>query len=356
MTKAKTASKSIISPLIDFWCVGGLSIIFMLALIMFYQFNGGASGSVDLQTILLMQVLINWPHFMASYRLLYAPQGSLKKHPFATLVVPGILVILIIYACSFNQASGFSVFNIDQTMSYYFWLIAAFYLAWHYTGQAWGMVATFTHLAGIVLTKQERFLLRFGLRVLLVWHVVWGAQDLPEAWLGPIFPYLAIILNYVSLIAFISFVMGIVGFLKIFNRTGIFPTKQMLAPWFAIYLWYLALSINPDAYIFVQMFHALQYLIFPVRVHLNEKINDKAKNNNNLNELMYIGKYYVLLVILGGVMFYAPDILVNDGQQQYTFALLIASAISIHHYFVDGCIWKISNPDVRKKLFAHVKK
>ena len=71
---------------------------------------------------------------------------------------------------------------------------------------------------------------------------------------------------------------------------------------------------------------------------------------------MYIGKYYVLLVILGGVMFYAPDILVNDGQQQYTFALLIASAISIHHYFVDGCIWKISNPDVRKKLFAHVKK
>jgi hypothetical protein len=28
--------------------------------------------------------------------------------------------------------------------------------------------------------------------------------------------------------------------------------------------------------------------------------------------------------------------------------------INIHHYFTDGVIWKISNPEVRKDLFAHV--
>jgi hypothetical protein len=28
--------------------------------------------------------------------------------------------------------------------------------------------------------------------------------------------------------------------------------------------------------------------------------------------------------------------------------------INIHHYFTDGVIWKISNPEVRKELFAHV--
>jgi hypothetical protein len=28
--------------------------------------------------------------------------------------------------------------------------------------------------------------------------------------------------------------------------------------------------------------------------------------------------------------------------------------INIHHFFTDGVIWKISNPEVRKDLFAHV--
>jgi hypothetical protein len=28
--------------------------------------------------------------------------------------------------------------------------------------------------------------------------------------------------------------------------------------------------------------------------------------------------------------------------------------INIHHYFTDGVIWKISDPDVRRDLFAHV--
>jgi hypothetical protein len=34
--------------------------------------------------------------------------------------------------------------------------------------------------------------------------------------------------------------------------------------------------------------------------------------------------------------------------------VLILTFINIHHYFTDGVIWKISNPAVRKELFAHV--
>ena len=34
--------------------------------------------------------------------------------------------------------------------------------------------------------------------------------------------------------------------------------------------------------------------------------------------------------------------------------VLILMFINIHHYFTDGVIWKISNPEVRRELFAHV--
>jgi hypothetical protein len=353
MPKPIISTKSLISPAIDFWCVGGLSIIVMCALILYYQVNGITNNGINFQAILVMQLLINWPHFMASYRLLYAPAGNIKKHYVASLVVPSTLVLLITYAIFSAHGDDSSVVYIDQTITYYIWLIAAFYLAWHYTGQAWGMVAVFSKLAGIKLNGEERFLIRFGLRVLFVWHVTWGAQDLPESWLGPLHPYLPAILNYISLLAFISFFMGVVGFLKIMSRTGKVPSKQMVAPWLAIFLWYLALSINPDAYIFVQVSHALQYLIFPFRVHLNEKRFFKVDCNSAV-QFIYAGKYYLILILLGGLVFYSPELLFNNAQQGLTLATLVASAISIHHYFVDGCIWKISNPDVRKRLFKHV--
>jgi hypothetical protein len=28
--------------------------------------------------------------------------------------------------------------------------------------------------------------------------------------------------------------------------------------------------------------------------------------------------------------------------------------INIHHFFIDGAIWKLRNPEVRRELFAHL--
>ena len=30
------------------------------------------------------------------------------------------------------------------------------------------------------------------------------------------------------------------------------------------------------------------------------------------------------------------------------------SCIAIHHYFIDGAVWKLSNPQVRRELFSHL--
>src|SRR5438045_1948536 len=47
------------------------------------------------------------------------------------------------------------------------------YLAWHYTGQVWGMMASYAYLAGTRFEKTERLLIRTGLRILLAWQVTW---------------------------------------------------------------------------------------------------------------------------------------------------------------------------------------
>jgi len=355
--RAAPTPGSVIGPWVDFLCVGGLSIVLMSGLLLYILTQGGPDGdprNINFGQLILLQALINWPHFMASYRLLYIPKENIAKYPFAAIYVPGILLIIVLASLGFT-ADESRTLVVDQDISYFLWLGAAFYLAWHYTVQAWGMVASFAFLAGITMSETEKLLIRSGLRILLAWHVVWGAQDLPATWLGPLHPYIPELLKLVSIAAFIAFFIGIGTFIRIRQRTGLSPTPQMIAPWLAIYLWYLVLNFEPDAYMLVQLSHALQYLIFPLRIELN-RAGLARLNGEVLKHFLWGGRYYGVLLVTGCLVFYVPGALFTASSQPYTIAIVIASVVSIHHYFVDGSIWKISNRDVRKRLFSHLGK
>jgi len=348
------ASGVIISPWVDFLCAGGLSVVVMLGLLLYIFMRPTQDHQqIYFGSFLIFQALINWPHFMASYRLLYLPVTNIKRYPFAAIYVPALLLLVLVSIILMGGAppagSGWEVLIILQQATYIVWLVAAFYLAWHYTGQAWGMIATFSHLADIKIGRGEKTILRGGLRVLLLWHVLWGAQDLPESWLGPIHGYLPVLLSIVSAFALLFFVLGILAFVSVRNKNGRAPTAQMLAPWVAIYTWYLVLSYEPNVYLFVQLFHALQYIIFPLRVELN-----RAGVRQVQKDLLWSCRYYIMLVFFGILFFYIPDYIFASGGQVYSIGLLLACSVSIHHYFVDGCIWKISDDRVRRELFAHI--
>lgn len=344
----------IISPRIDFWMTGGASIVVMGALLAYVALHGASSVSDKaalLSNIIIFQAMINWPHFIGAYGLLYRPSANIQKYPLAAIYVPLALVLVVVLSVVTGNNTTWSNVSVNQDIAYLFWLAAAFYLAWHYTGQAWGMIATFSRLSNLLLSAGERFVIRIGLRLLLIWHVVWGAQDLPVHWLVGMHPYLPQLMQLMNVSCSAAFVAGIVVWIRARKRTGALPDARILASWGAIYSWYLVLFFMPEAYPLVQLSHALQYLAFPLRVELNRKagtdVRDVAKS------AVWSAVYYVVLILAGLVVFYLPEA-VSNVSQQYTFALMIASAVSIHHYFVDGCIWKIGNTDVRRVLFAHL--
>jgi hypothetical protein len=72
----------ILSPRIDFWMTGGVSVVVMLLLLLYIAFHGatGPSDPTKLSAnIVVFQALINWPHFMGAYRLLYRPPRSMLR-------------------------------------------------------------------------------------------------------------------------------------------------------------------------------------------------------------------------------------------------------------------------------------
>jgi len=353
-TKREAAAPGyIISPAADFWLSGGISIAAMILLLIYIAAHGAAASadkSALLGSVFIWQALINWPHFMGAYGLLYRPAGNIRKFRLAALYVPLVLAALVVLSVMTGGAASWGAISVNQELGYFVWLGAAFYLAWHYTGQSWGMIATFLRLSNSELSANERLAVRGGLRMLLIWHVVWGAQDLPEHWLGGLHAHLPALLSLMNVLCMLAFAAGAIVWFRLGKRLAKMPDRRILASWASIYLWYLVLYFMPAAYIVVQLSHALQYLAFPLRVELN-RVSLSAKTE--FKKSAWSLRYYLMLVVSGALIFYLPAY-ASDASQKYTFALIVASVVSIHHYFVDSCIWKVSNPEVRKQLFAHL--
>lgn len=153
---------SMLSPALDLLCVGGLSILVLGPMLL--------TGRRDLLLIgagaqAWIATLINMPHFMASYRMVYRDREMILKHKWASIYVPLIMLLYAIVALWQAQVS--------PDMVTVFVAVGSAYLAWHYTGQVWGMMASYAYLDGMGFDPTERLLVRGSLRVLLVWHLTW---------------------------------------------------------------------------------------------------------------------------------------------------------------------------------------
>jgi hypothetical protein len=347
MTPAARASHgagraSILTPTVDLLLVGGLSLIVFVPLLL--------SGRSDLVIIgagtqAWIATAINMPHFMASYRLVYRSRESIIRHKWASMYVPAILFVYIAAAVWEAQYSTVMLVIIVT--------VASAYLAWHYTGQVWGMMASYAFLEGRPFEKDERRLVRTSLRVLLVWHLGWFlyTQLRDPSVVRPVY----LILSAGTLVAF---GLGVAGLVKMQRRTGHWPPLRALVAWLALFVWYAVMARDPKAIFWIQVAHALQYLAFPVRIEMNTTGGPETSRGRLVAHMAGYGVAllavsYVMAQVLPGTAMSAVANVFGEKPGKVV-PILFLMFINIHHYFTDGVIWHISNPEVRKELFAHV--
>src|SRR5258708_1269404 len=136
MRGPRTRPASIISPIVDFLCVGGLSLIVLVPLLL----SGETElGFLNIGWLLWTQALVNYSHFMASYRIIYRDREMIRRHQWAAIWVPLIMLVLLVIAVVTAEQS--------KVLLIAFFAVASAYLAWHYTGQVWGMRPSTPHLA-----------------------------------------------------------------------------------------------------------------------------------------------------------------------------------------------------------------
>jgi hypothetical protein len=345
---APTPRVAIISPVVDALSAGGLSLLVLLPLL--------ALGRTDLLLFSVgvqawLGALVNMPHFLASYRMVYRTRATIGAHPWAAVYVPGALLL----SCIAGVVAGqWTPIPITLLLA-----IANTYLAWHYTAQAWGMVATFTYLDGAPLNAVERRLVRTSLSILAAWHVVWFFQTA----YGDIL-HITWLYRGVSALTAGALAIGLAGFGMHRRRVGHVAPLRAWVPWFSIFVWYATMArVGLPALFTVQTAHALQYLIFPSRVELNRtrrEVRGRAAGR-------VVGLHmalYVMVLLLGSVLaaialpMAAMTVVtrwLGSRPGEYT-GFAIMSFFNIHHYFTDGVVWKLRDPTVRDDLFGHLLK
>ena len=153
LAKMAASTPAITTPWLDAFCVGGFS--FLLVPVFF-----AVGPEVFFEKILFLTIAINMPHFIASYRLLYQRREMIARYRWAAIYVP----------CGLLAYAGVSLALVPVTVLPVYVLLvgSGVYLAWHYTGQAWGMMASFAYLAGRPFEASEQTLIR------RVWSRFWS--------------------------------------------------------------------------------------------------------------------------------------------------------------------------------------
>ncbi len=343
---------SITTPHFDVVMTGGLSLVAMSAILAWSFATGQEAGFVNGEWLIPM-ILVNATHFMASYRLLYVSREEVLGHRWSAIYVPAALLVLLGVAAADIQRAWI-VGNLV--------LVSSVYLAWHYTGQAWGMVSAFSRILGLDFTTRERHCIRGGMRVLLVLHVFYAFSGRlpPAGWIDPR-RYVALYdtaFQAVVVVAALSLLAGAWAFGSAGRRAGRLPIRAVL-PWLALYVWYPFWYFVPGGFVWVQLSHALQYLAFPLRVEAN-RYEAKAQPSPQQAKI-HILLVYGGLAFAGMVLLHGPPMTAHAfGHGWYSTPAMqqlfqgFISCVAIHHYFVDGAVWKLSNPKVRGELLSHL--
>jgi hypothetical protein len=342
-----------LNPWIDTLFVGAVSIAFIVAwLVLDFDVSSGNT----LARFAFVNFLLNAPHFMMSYRLLYGAADRRRAYPGVTWWVPALLLVW--------AAIGIASYRTSSVWLEALFGASAVSLSWHYTGQTWGMMASFAYVNGLGFTAGERRLVRANLWVLTGFHIVWaivlvrkifevrgGATALlsESAAMG--------LFHAAWALAAGSAILGLAGLALWSQRLRRLPPVRVWVPWVSVHLWYVLLGREPATLFWVQNAHALQYLMFPMRTELNRSTaaSPAAGVRAGRGTLRMLRTYAITVVMGLGVLWLLPWLARRqEGFAGLPIELTLLSFVNLHHYFIDGVIWKIRDPQVRRDLFSHL--
>jgi hypothetical protein len=332
---------------VDWLLIGGLSI----ATFVVFWFLGGKNAPLPRQAVWNVSAallwIVNWPHFSATSYRLYHTKSNLTQYPVTALVVPVLLIVATVG--SFLSPVGVAP-----------WLVKMFVIwsPYHFSGQTVGISMIYARRTGFPIMPRQRFLLSgFIFGTFLV------QTAMTETGQGP--PFYSVSYPAFGLPGWVPTVLRIWMFgcgaaFLIYYLIKRRPDGRMyppivLLPAVTQFTWFGLGWRVPAFNEFVPFFHALQYLLIAWVMQVGETLAHKTPADRRRFVVLESVRWGAFNVAGGALLFWALPRLGERFGFTLPFATaVIISAVQIHHFFVDGVIWKLRNPKVASPLMSNV--
>jgi hypothetical protein len=335
-----------VNAAVDYALIGGVSIAAYVAM---RAFHSGSRTDIIWSLAAWLAWVINWPHFSATSHRLYQSRRNILQYPVTALAVP--LLILVVSAGSFVSPQGVAP-----------WLIK-FFVIWspyHFSGQSVGISLIYARRAGFSVGRWERLAFSgFIFSTFLVQSSMAETGRGDNEFYSVAVPLLGLPL-WVPLVLRIWMVACGVALLFFAIRWGIRQGRLLppivLLPALSQFVWFVPGATFASFNEFVPLFHSLQYLLVAWLVQLKERFDRDGAIPRSRAYVVRESARWAGINLVGGILLFwlLPRLGALTGATLAFSTAIVLSAVQIHHFFVDGVIWKLKDPRVASPLLANL--
>jgi tetratricopeptide (TPR) repeat protein len=300
----------------------------------------------------VLALFFNYPHYMATIYRAYHRSEDFQKYRIFTVHTTALILLTLLLSHYWLRLLPW-IFTIYLTWS-----------PWHYSGQNYGLFMMFARRAGADPDKSARRAL-YGAFVVSYLVLFLSFHTGPST--DPLFLSLGIppvVSRWEQIILMVAFVaLSAFGLSQLARTTGwrkLTPSLTLLSSQF---LWFLlpaaislikGLEIPQNRYSsgVLAVMHSAQYLwitsYYARREALGEGASGSAKTQRNWRPLAYFG-----VLVVGGIALFVPGPWLASRLLHHDFTasfLIFTALVNIHHFILDGAIWKLRDGRIASLL------
>ncbi|REJ69993.1 MAG: hypothetical protein DWQ31_01885 [Planctomycetota bacterium] len=337
-TPSRLLGRTFVHPLFDYLFIGGgLSLV-----VTAWVFAAGTPFIIDQAFFAYFLLFSNSAHFAASTVRLYTKRGSFEALPFITMAFPLVCLVVLAVCMIYPELLGENLLRLYLTWSPY-----------HYAAQAYGLAVMYSYRSGCILSAPDKRML-WWVSMLPFLTVFLAARDHGLHWLLelgnlslPLWVDTLLVETLGGSLRLLSFIAPpLLYTLVATNKSGPMPLISILAVATNV-IWFAVLNTT-EAFFWATVFHGIQYLAIVIIFHVRDRMSEPDNRHGIFYHVVW---FYGACLILGYALFNCLPLGYNlAGFPPVESVWIVLAAINVHHFIVDGYIWRLKQGDSNRKV------
>jgi hypothetical protein len=332
--------RCLVNPVVDYLFVGGAITVPIFILTYFFPQLTPTNADITMRIF----IVFNGAHFAASTVRLYTKPGAQKEFPLLSWAFP----VLCLAAVGLGLWSPFIGRNI--TALYFTWS------PYHYAMQTYGLVVMYAMKSGAKLESRDKTQMWLVCLLPFVYAVLTTPQGgifwfVSRQWLATVPALWLLYRGTVTIVSAATLLLPVSLFWQLHRMRGKNVPLISLVLQLTNAMWWLGTTYL-NAWFWTAMLHSIQYLIVVVERHVSEQMARPNRHGPLHRPVFYAAGFYGVSFVLAVIMFFGmPLIYVPFGYTATQSFTLMAWVINLHHFIVDGFIWR-TKPAAKKPALS----